>query len=56
MVAVFVLDHRLRCGFINNVAEFLVGLRNVQAVGRHIGELLRPDLGERFARASLAGR
>ena len=32
MVAVFVLDGRLRCGFINNVAEFLVGLTNAQAV------------------------
>ena len=42
MVAVIVLDSRLHCGFINNVAEFLVGLTNAQAKGRHMGELLWP--------------
>ncbi len=49
MVAVFVLDDRLRCGFINNVAEFLVGLTNAQAMGRHVGELLWPHGRQTFA-------
>jgi PAS domain S-box-containing protein len=48
MVAVFVLDGRLHCGFMNNVAEFLTGLANAQAVGRHIGVLLWPDDSQRF--------
>ena len=42
MVAVFVLDRRFRCSFINNVAAFLVGIANAQAKGRHVGELLWP--------------
>lgn len=48
MVAVFVLDSRLRCGFINNVAEFLTGRSNAQAMGRHIGELLWPKASVAF--------
>ena len=48
MVAVFVLDGRLRCGFINNVAEFLTGVSNAQAIGRHIGELLWPKSSHKF--------
>lgn len=42
MVAVFVLDDRLRCGFINNVAEMMVGMTNAQAAGSHVADLLWP--------------
>ncbi len=55
MVAVFVLDSRLRCGFINNVAEFLTGRTNAQATDRHIGELLWPKLNAAFEQ-SVIGR
>ncbi len=55
MVAVFVLDDRLCCGFLNNVAEFLVGLTNAQAIGRPIGELFWPERGKTFE-ASVIGR
>ncbi len=51
MVAVFVLDGRLRCGFINNVAEYLVGLTNAQASGRPVGDVLRPRLVEPFGQS-----
>lgn len=72
MVAVFVLDDRLRCGFINNVAEMMVGVTNAQAVGSHVSDLLWPirrasfgesDLGQALAQGGahegqeiLAGR
>ena len=55
MVAVFVLDGRLRCGFINNVAEYLVGLTNAQASGRPVGDVLRPHLAGTFEQ-SVIGR
>ena len=55
MVAVFVLDGRLRCGFINNVAEYLVGLTTAQASGRPIGDVLRPHLTGTFEQ-SVIGR
>jgi PAS domain S-box-containing protein len=59
MVAVLVLDGRLRCQFINNVAEFLVGLANAQTSGRHVGDLLwrgREEFaGSGLGRALLAG-
>jgi PAS domain S-box-containing protein len=40
MVAVFVLDKRLRCDFINAVAETLVGLSLSQAKGRPFADVL----------------
>ncbi len=55
MVAVFVLNGGLRCGFINNVAEFWVGVTNAQAMGRHIGELLWP-MGNRQFDQSVIGQ
>ena len=55
MVAVFVLDSRLRCGFVNNVGEFLTGRTNAQAAGRHIGELLLVERGRAFE-LSVIGR
>ena len=45
MVAVFVLDKRLRCDFINAVAETLVGLSLSQARGRPFADVLWPAEG-----------
>ncbi len=48
MVAILVLDQRLRCNFINTVTEFLVGVTSEQARGRHVRDLLRPGQPEAF--------
>jgi PAS domain S-box-containing protein len=62
MVAVFVLDKRLRCDFINAVAETRVGLSLSQARGRQFADLLWPGTGPaesskiwQFLRAHSAG-
>lgn len=53
MVAVFVLDKRLRCDFINAVAEILTGLSFSQAKGRSFETTLWPGRSDEFEKSTI---